>query len=84
MDDVSMIKSVAAINAMKGNRIIASAMTTVKTEICIENFHLETYDVSKSKEMVRASIKSILSTPLTLFKNISTTKSYCHYRFNAR
>ena len=51
IDDPSMIKSVATINSLKGNKILTSTLSDVKQENNMAVFHLDKYDVSKSKEM---------------------------------
>ena len=50
IDDVSMIKSVATINAMKGNKIITNTLTdSAKTEININVHHLEKCDLGEQR-----------------------------------
>ena len=83
IDDVSMIKSVATINAMKGNKIITNTLTdAVKTEIKMDVFHLEKYIVSESKEMVegiyllnQSNFDDEIIDFISLFKNVPMTKS---------
>ena len=82
MVDVSMIESVATIYAMKVNKIISNTLATAKTETTAKLFRLEKCNVFKSKEMVegicllnQSNFGDEIIDPITLLKNISTTKS---------
>ena len=82
INDPSVIKSVATINALKGNKIITSTIEQIKEETNMEVFNLEKYNVSQSKEMIegiylvnQSNLDDEITEFISTFDSIPRTKS---------